>query len=436
MHPFPIVSIIGRPNVGKSSLFNRLTQSRQAVTSAKAGTTRDRHHLTTSWQNVPFSVVDTGGLEIVTRDHLQQEIKKQCLIALSESQLILFLVDLKTGITNEDWAIHKILLPYQDHVLLVVNKVDNEQEDLAVHEFHKLGFSHFFPISSTHGRNLHPLLETIINKIRHSPKQPESQREVIKIAIVGQPNVGKSSLVNALLRQKRCIVDDRPGTTRDAIDTAIRYNGQDFVLIDTAGLRRVTRMEEETEYYCYLRTLAAMDRADICILLTEANRGFSQFEMKIAENIVDRNKGFLLAVNKWDLISKDTHTADEQTKTLYQKLPMIRFVPVLYLSVLKHLRIYKTLDWSLKIYHNLKRRIAPEELHNLFEKKIVRHKHPSVGSKFVTIENIHQTGIFPPAFTLQSNLPNRIKKNYKQFVCNLLWENFELSGCPLVIKTA
>ncbi len=427
-----IVAIVGRPNVGKSTLFNRLTQSRKAIVDEVSGVTRDRHYGKTEWNGKEFSIIDTGGYVTGTDDLFEEEIRKQVLLAIEESDLILFLVDVTTSITHSDELIAKILRKNPKKTMLVVNKVDNSERYFAANEFYKLGLGDLFPISSINGSGTGELLDAVIDNL---PKPAEIIEEILlpKFAIVGRPNVGKSSLVNVLLGEERNIVTPVAGTTRDSIYTRYNKYNHDFYLIDTAGLRKKTKVTEDIEFYSVMRSIRAIENSDVCLLMLDATQGLESQDLNILKLIIRNKKGLVVLVNKWDLVEKDNQSTNNFLKVLKSRTAPFEDYPVVFTSAINKQRIHKVMEEALKVYNNRKLKINTSQLNKIML-EIIENFHPPVSKgKQISIKYVTQLPVATPAFVFFCNLPQYIKDPYKRFLENRMRENFELSGVPIEI---
>lgn len=431
--PVPIVAIIGRPNVGKSTLFNRLLKKRIAVVDDKPGITRDRNYAFTTWNKKGFFLVDTGGYVPSSGSQIESLVKAQAEIAISQADLILFLVDAKVGVQSIDLEIAKYLRRTQKGVVLVANKVDGPKDEMDTYSLNNLGLGEPAFVSALSGRNIGDLLDKIVSGLPEEETE-EEKKDSVKVAVIGRPNVGKSSFVNAILGEEKLIVAESPGTTRDAIDTEIEINGQSFILIDTAGLRRKSKIKESLEYYTTLRTLRSIERCDVALILIEAPTGLLKQDLKIAAEVHDLRKGIVIAINKWDLLEKDEKTADVYTNQLRQKASMLKFAPVIYVSAKNRLRIKTAIDLVSRVQVERKKRIETAELNQKLEKDIKTKPPASVKGKYVKIYYATQTGIKPPTFVFFCNYPELLKKPYLRYLENRLREHFGFLGTPLRIK--
>lgn len=427
-----IVAIVGRPNVGKSTLFNRLTETRAAIVNEEAGVTRDRQYGQVTWNGNDFSIADTGGYAINSEDVFEDEIRKQVVIAIEEADAILFVVDVMTGITDMDLAVAKLLRRTDKIVHLVVNKVDNNDLRNDAMEFYNLGLGEYCEISSTNGSGTGDLLDNLVNSMEFSEEEEEKE-DLPHIAIVGRPNVGKSSLTNALLDDDRNIVHDMAGTTRDSIHTRFTKYNFDFVLTDTAGLRKKAKVNEDLEFYSTLRAIRSIEASDVCLLLIDAERGLEAQDMSIFSVIAKNKKGLVVCVNKWDLIEKDTKTAKEFEDTIRERMaPFVDF-PIVFTSVLNKQRIHKTLEVAMEVYQNRMRKIPTSELNEVMQEVIDRNGPPSVKGKYIRIKYIQQIHTHTPVFAFFANLPQYIKDPYKRFLENKIRKTWNFHGVPIQI---
>ena len=424
-----IVVIVGRPNVGKSTLFNRLIQRKQAIVDDESGVTRDRHYARTDWNGVKFSLVDTGGYTQSSSDTFEKEIKRHVNSAIEESSLILFIVDVKSGITDLDFFISQMLKKESKKVLLVVNKVDDglHLSDAAV--FYKLGFGDYFPISSISGSGTGDLLDSVVTYL--DPEEKDIQNEVPKISVSGRPNVGKSSLINALLGEEKNIVTDIPGTTRDSIDSRYKKFGHDFDIIDTAGIRKKNKVNEDIEYYSVLRSIRSIENADVVLLLIDATRGFEAQDQKIFDLIQKNKKGVVLVVNKWDLIDKNTITSKMFAEKIKEKIAPFVDVSLVFISVKDKLRILKVVEEAMNVYNRISFRISTGELNRYLLDLIERTPPPSTKGKYVKIKYITQLPTKKPTFVFFCNLPQYVKESYKRFLENKIREKYCFTGVPV-----
>lgn len=425
-----IVAIVGRPNVGKSTLFNRLIQKKQAIVDDESGVTRDRQYARTDWNGVKFSLVDTGGYTQSSDDTFEKEIKRHVNAAIEESSLILFLVDVTSGITDLDSYISKMLKTVSRKVLLVVNKVDDglHLSDAAI--FYKLGFGDYFPISSISGSGTGELLDDLVTHL-NSHEDEEDISQIPRVSVLGRPNVGKSSLINSLLGKEKNIVTDIAGTTRDAIDSRYIKYGHDFTIVDTAGIRKKNKVNEDVEYYSVLRAIRAIENSDVVVLLIDATRGFETQDQKIFDLILKNKKGVVLVVNKWDLINKDAHNTKDFSQKIKDKTAPFVDINILFISATEKLRILKVVDEAINVYKRVSSRISTGELNRYLLDVIQETPPPSVKGKYVKIKYITQLPTKKPAFVFFCNLPQYVKESYKRFLENKLRAKYSFTGVPL-----
>jgi GTP-binding protein len=425
-----IVAIVGRPNVGKSTLYNRLIGGREAIVDNISGVTRDRQYGSCEWNGKTFTVVDTGGFVEGSDDVFEAAIRSQVAIAIEEAKVILFMVDVSTGITDLDEEVTDLLRRSQKPVLLAVNKVDNHERMLEANEFYGLGFDETFFLSSITGSGTGDLLDAVTE---HLDKEEERESSFPRFAIIGQPNVGKSSLVNALLGEERNIVTDIAGTTRDAIDTHYQKFNKEFILVDTAGIRKKTKVHENLEFYSVMRAIKAIDEADVCILLIDAQAGVEAQDMNIFRLAQKRNKGIVLLVNKWDLVEKETNTARDFEERIKERIAPFTDVPILFISALEKQRIFKAIELALEVYENRSRKVKTSELNDTMLEIIDRYPPPAHRGRFIKIKYITQIRTYYPAFAFFCNSPKHIKAPYKQYLENQLRKNFNFTGVPIGI---
>ena len=431
------VAIAGRPNVGKSTLFNRLLEQRKAIIDDVSGVTRDRQYGVADWNGKKFNVIDTGGFVSGSDDVFEKEIRKQVHIAIEEANAIIFMVDTTTGITNLDESMADVLRKSNKPVFLAVNKVDNHSRMLEASEYYSLGFEHIFFLSSITGSGTGELLDAITALIvdendADGQKDPE-EKTLPKFAIIGQPNVGKSSLLNALIGQERSIVSTIAGTTRDSIHTHYNLFNKEFVLIDTAGIRKKAKVHEDLEFYSVIRAIKAMDEADVCLLLLDAEKGITAQDLSIFSLAVKKGKGIVVLVNKWDKMEKETNTAKEYEKKLKQKLAPFTDVPVLFISAIEKQRIFKGIEVALDVYDNRERKIPGAQLNEVMLKAIEGYHPPVVRGNAIKIKYVSQLPTHTPSFAFFCNYPDDIKTPYRNYLENKLRENFNFSGVPVRI---
>ena len=426
------VAIVGRPNVGKSTIFNRLLEQRKAIVEDIPGVTRDRQYGIADWNGKNFYVIDTGGFVPESEDVFEREIRKQVRIAMDEASVILFVVDAATGMTDFDDAMADVLRRSTKPVFLVVNKVDNNERLLEASEFYSLGFDKVFFISAISGSGTGDLLDEVTALIKEENEAVEDEG-VPKFAIIGQPNVGKSSLLNALVGEERTIVSDIAGTTRDTIHTRYNLFQKEFILIDTAGIRKKAKVHEDLEFYSVIRAIKALDEADVCLLLLDAEKGITSQDLTIYSLAARKGKGIVVLVNKWDLVAKETNTARDYEKVLKQRLAPFNDVPILFVSVKEKTRIFKAIEAGLDVYENRKRRVPTSELNDKLLKAIEAYHPPVVRGHPVKIKYVTQIPTVVPSFAFFSNFPDDIKTPYRNYLENKLRENFDFKGVPVRI---
>ena len=424
-----LVAIVGRPNVGKSTLFNRIIEQKEAIVADKPGVTRDRIYGEADWNGKNFFLIDTGGFIPGSEDKIERAIREQANIAIEEADVVIFLVDGKEGITPFDRDIATILRHSKTHIVLVVNKCDNANLDLNSYEFHELGLGEPYPVSALGGRNTGDFLDDVTAHLKDEGNDEEDER--IKIAVVGRPNVGKSSICNTLLGQDRMIVTDIAGTTRDSIDSVMKYYGEEFVLIDTAGLRRRSNIKENVEFYSTLRSMRAIERCDVAVVVLDAALGLEDQDKKIINKVAEKRKGIIIAVNKWDLIEKDTNTSSEFTRKIREDMKTFSYVPIVYMSALTKQRITRIPEIVKKIQENRKKRISTAKLNRELLAILQKTPPPSVQGRDLRINYITQVNTEPPVFAFFCNHPNYIPESYKRFVENSLRKLYDLSGVPV-----
>ncbi len=426
----PVVAIVGRPNVGKSTLFNRLAGARKAIVEDIPGVTRDRLYDSTDWAGREFIIIDTGGIRFDEEDAFAREVKLQAELAIEEADVIIFVVDTKDGVTHEDEQVAELLRKSNRPVVIAANKVENFYKQLEYYEFYNLGLGDPIPISAMHGMNTDELLDAVISKFG-PPSQYAEDPDAVKIAIVGRPNVGKSSLVNALLGEERVIVSDVPGTTRDAIDTPFRFNGKDYILIDTAGIRKKSRIKETTEKYSVIRALRSVDRADVVLIMLNAVDGVTEQDQRIAGYVHEQNKANIIVVNKWDLIEKTGSTMNKFDKDIREELKFLSYAPLLYISALTRKRIFQVLDIADFVVEQHNRRIPTAELNRVLKEAMMLNPLPGGGGKRIKIYYGTQVRTAPPTFVLFSNNPDMIHFSYLRYLENRLRQNFGFEGTPI-----
>lgn len=426
-----IVAIVGRPNVGKSTLFNRLTETREAIVDEVSGVTRDRNYGVSHWNGIDFSVIDTGGYVQNSDDIFEEEINKQVLLAIEESDVILFMVDVTTGIHDLDTSVASLLRRVDKKVILVVNKVDNGERLAYATEFYNLGLGDYFPLSSMNGGGTGELLDELV---KHLPVEvPSEVPDLPRIAIVGRPNVGKSSLVNSLLGEERNIVTPIAGTTRDSIYTRYNKFQHDFLLVDTAGLRKKGKVSEDIEFYSVMRAVKTIESSDICLLLLDATRGIESQDLNIMSLIQKNNKGMIVLVNKWDLIEKENNTTLVFEKEIREKTAPFTDYPILFISATNKQRIHKVLELVERVNQNRIRKISTSELNEVMLQIVKNNPPPALKGKYVKIKYVTQLPIHTPAFAFFCNLPQYVKDPYKRYLENRMREKYDFTGVPIRI---
>ncbi len=430
----PIVAIVGRPNVGKSTLFNNLIGDKVAIVDDMPGVTRDRLYRDAEWSGAEFVIVDTGGLEPRNNDFMMTKIKEQAEVAMNEADVILFVVDGKGGLNPLDHEIAYILRKKNKPVILCVNKIDNfneQQED--VYDFYGLGFEYLVPISGAHKVNLGDMLDIVVDIIGRL-EFPEEDEDVLKLAVIGKPNAGKSSLMNRLAGEERTIVSDIAGTTRDAIDTLIEYKDNKYMIIDTAGIRRKSKIEESLEYYSVLRAIKTIKRADVCILMLDAKEGLTEQDKRIAGIAAEELKPIIIVMNKWDLVDKSTHTMKKVREELYAELPFLSYAPIEFISALTGQRTTNLLEISDKIYEEYTKRISTGLLNTVLKDAILMNNPPTRKGRVIKINYATQVSVAPPKFVLFCNYPELIHFSYARYIENKFREAFGFEGTPIMIS--
>ncbi|MEZ7884290.1 MAG: ribosome biogenesis GTPase Der [Bacteroidales bacterium] len=428
-----IVAIVGRPNVGKSTLFNRLVGMRQAIVDEIAGVTRDRHYGTCEWSGKEFSVIDTGGFALNSDDVFEEEIRKQVVLAIEEADVILFLCDVGTGITDYDMAVADILRRSKKPIIIVANKVDTGDKLFDAHIFNSFGLGEPFAISSATGSGTGDLLDKVLELLPEDEK-PLEKRAIPYITIVGRPNVGKSSLTNALLGEERNIVTPVAGTTRDSISTYYNKFGHEFMLVDTAGLRKKNKVKEDLEFYSVMRSVRAIENSDVCILMVDAQQNIEAQDMSVFNLIIRNKKGCLIVVNKWDLVeNKDANTMKKATEVIMNKIAPFNDVPIIFTSVINKQRILDVLEAAQRVYENRSRKIKTSELNEVMLKEIENYPPPAIKGKYIKIKYMTQLPTPSPSFAFFCNLPQYVREDYKRYLENKLRKHFDFSGTPIQI---
>ncbi|HEX5169722.1 MAG TPA: ribosome biogenesis GTPase Der [Cyclobacteriaceae bacterium] len=425
-----IVAIVGRPNVGKSTLFNRLIEKRQAIMDDMPGVTRDRHYGYAEWCGKFFTVIDTGGYVTGSEDKFESQIRKQVELAIEEASCIIFMVDTIDGLTGFDKEFANVLRTAKKPVFIAANKTDTPDKSPMAAEFYELGLGEIYPISSENGSGTGELLDELI-KTFPSEGVEDPNAGIPKIAILGRPNVGKSSFLNALLGTERTIVTDEAGTTRDAIHTYYKMYGKNFILIDTAGIRKKSKVRDDIEFYSVLRSLRALEESDVCIILIDAERTLESQDVNIVSLAQRQGKGMLIMVNKWDLIEKDSKTADKYKKEILEKLAPIDYVPIIFASALNKQRIFQVIEKAVTVFENKTKRIPTSQLNDKMLPEINHYPPPAIKGKLIQIKYITQVKASFPSFAFFCNLPQYIQPSYERFLENRMREHFDFEGVPI-----
>ncbi len=425
-----VVAIVGRPNVGKSSLFNRLTQKRKAIVAEQSGVTRDRIYDYVEWNGLEFTLIDTGGLSIKSEDIFEKEIENQVNIAIKEADAIIFIVDVVTGITDQDEMVARMLQRTKKKTILAVNKVDNSAREFEASVFYKLGFKEMITISAINGSGSGDLLDEVVNSLSNK-KETIIDGDMPRFAVIGRPNVGKSSFINVIMDEKRNIVTDIAGTTRDSIDSKFKKFNMEFMLIDTAGLRKKTKVNESVEYYSAIRAVKAIDRASVCILMIDAENGLESQDINIFELAISRNKAVIIAVNKWDLIEKEKNIDLQFNEKIKRKLSPFNDVQIVYISAKNKQRVYKVLEEAIETHKRKNIKIQTAELNKKILPILKHTSHPRVRNREVKFKYITQISGEYPKFAVFTNYPDNIKAPYKRFIENQLRENYNFVGIPI-----
>ena len=424
-----IVAIVGRPNVGKSTFFNRLIKRREAIVDAVSGVTRDRHYGKTDWNGVSFSVIDTGGYLAGGDDSFEKEINKQVALAIDEADAIIFMVNVEEGLTGMDESVAELLRKCHKPILVAVNKVDSNNRRNDMHEFYALGFEHLYALSSVNGSGTGELLDDLVALL--PVKEQQEENTLPRFAVVGRPNAGKSSFINALIGEDRYIVTDIAGTTRDAIDTKYNRFGFEFNLVDTAGIRRKAKVKEDLEFYSVMRSIRAIEHSDVCILMLDATRGFESQDANIFWLAQRNRKGIVILVNKWDLVEKENNTAKQYEASIRKEIEPFTDVPILFVSALNKQRIYKAIETAVAVYNNRTKRIPTRKLNEVMLPIIENYPPPAIKGKYIKIKFCTQLPTPMPQFAFFANLPQYVKDPYRRFIENKLRENFDFNGVPI-----
>jgi len=426
------VAIVGRPNVGKSTLFNRLVGEKKAIVDDVSGVTRDRIYGESYWGGKNFNVIDTGGFVPRSKDVFEKHIREQVLIAMEEASLLLFIVDATTGITDLDAEFAQMLRKHQKNVILVVNKVDNVARRHEANEFYSLGIESIFFIASMTGSGTGELLDEVVARMPEKVEEPVEEN-VPKVCIIGQPNVGKSSLVNAMLGEERNIVTDIAGTTRDSVHTRFNKFGKDIILIDTAGMRGKAKVQENLEFYSVIRAVKTLDESDIAVIVLDATKGVTHQDLNIYKMAIRKHRGIVIAVNKWDLMEKETNTARDYEENLRSKLAPFSDVPIIFTSALEKQRVFKIVEVVEQVYVNLRKKIPTSKLNDIMLKTIEKYGPPAMDGKLVKIKYVTQLPTPTPSFAFFTNHPKYIREAYKNYLENQLRKNFDFNGVPVNI---
>jgi len=427
----PTVCIVGRPNVGKSTIFNRLIGERVSIIEDISGITRDRIYGEVNYKNYKFNLIDTGGID-VSNMAFNEEIKVQVELAVDEADKIIFVVDGKDGLTQNDYAVRDLLRRYKKPVIVAINKVDNKQSEEHIYDFYELGFDEYISISGEHNIGITDLLEEIVKDFKEY--ESEEENNILKIAVIGRPNVGKSSLVNALLNEERVIVSDISGTTRDAIDTPFTYNKEDYLLIDTAGMRKKGKVYESVEKYSLIRSLKAIDRSDICLLVLNREEGIIEHDKHIAGYAIEKGKGIIIVVNKWDTVENKDQDINLFTDEIRKEFQFIPYAPIVFLSALTKKRIHTLMPEVVKVGENIKKEVKSSVLNEVILDAYTDNPAPTYKGKRLKIYFTHQSGIKPPKFTFNVNNKTLVHFSYERYLENKIRENFDFTGTPIVLE--
>ena len=426
-----IVAIVGRPNVGKSTLFNRLTESREAIVDETSGVTRDRNYGKAIWNGVEFSVIDTGGYVRHSDDIFEEEIRKQVHLAIEESDVILFLVDVLNGLTDLDDAVAEILRKSAKKIFLIANKVDNYDLQYDASIFYRLGLGDPYTISSANGSGTGDLLDAVVDSF--SKITAEKIAELPRFAIIGRPNVGKSSLINILIGKEQNIVTPISGTTRDSIFSRYKKYSYDFYLVDTAGLRKKSKVSNNIEFYSVMRSIRAIENSDVCLLMIDATRGIEAQDLSILNLVKKNRKGLVLLINKWDLVDKQTQTTKEYTRVIKARIAPFQDVPIIYTSAITKQRVFKVLETAIEVYENRRKKIPTSRLNEIMLEAVKNHPPPSYKGKYIKIKYVTQLPTYSPSFAFFCNLPQYVREPYKRYLENKLRESFCFTGVPIQI---
>ena len=425
----PTVALVGRPNVGKSTIFNKLVGEKISIIEDTPGVTRDRIYSEASYKNYRFNVIDTGGIDS-SNEEFNDNIKIQAEIAIDEADVVLFVVDGKEGLTSNDYIVRDMLRNSGKKVIVVINKIDNKKAEENIYDFYELGFDSYIPVSGEHGIGFFELFDEIVSNFSPNDNVVEDKR--LKFSVIGRPNVGKSSLINALLNEERVIVSNVAGTTRDAIDTILKYNGEEFIIIDTAGMRKKGKVYENIEKYSLMRSMKAIDRSDLCLLVINAEEGIIEHDKHIAGYVLEKGKGLIIVVNKWDKL--ENPNIKEYTQKIRNEFQFLSYAPIVFVSALTKKRIHTIMPEVLKVGENINREISTSLLNDIISEAYLLNIPPSYKGKRLKIYFTNQSGIKPPKFTFHVNNKGLVHFSYERYLENKLRENFELEGTPIVLQ--